>query len=68
MIDDQVDTEELEESRRRREAASKAANDGAQASAEKEKPLVEGAQDAPPKLWVRYAKKWLGTGSGFMRS
>jgi hypothetical protein len=66
MIDDQVDTEELAESRRQREAASKATNDGAPAAPENEKPIIAGTQDGPPKLWVRYTKKWFGTGIGFM--
>ncbi|WP_341312679.1 hypothetical protein WN982_14600 [Paraburkholderia sp. IMGN_8] len=67
MIDDQVNAEELAESRRKREAAANATDDGMPAAPENEKPIVEETQNRAPKQWVRHARKWLGAGSGFMR-
>jgi hypothetical protein len=66
MIDDQVDVEELAESRKQREAAATATDDGMRVAPEDEK-RVEETQDSAPKRWVRHAGKWLGVGS-FMRS
>jgi len=67
MIDDQVDAEELAESRRQRDAAANATDDGMRPAPENEKRVVEGTQYGAPKRWVRHARKWLGAGSGFMR-
>jgi hypothetical protein len=67
MHDDQVDTEELAESRRQREAEPKATDDVKPLAPGNEKPIAEGAQRQEPKKWIRYARKWFGTGSGFMR-
>jgi hypothetical protein len=67
MIDDQVNAEELAESRRQREAAANATDDGMPAVPENEKRIVDGTQYRAPKQWVRHARKWLGAGSGFMR-
>ena len=67
MIDDQVNAEELAESRRQREAAANATDDGMPAAPENEKGVVEETQYRAPKQWVRHARKWLGAGSGFMR-
>jgi hypothetical protein len=67
MIDDQVNAEELEESRRQREAAENATDDGMPVAPENKERVVEGIQYRAPKQWVRHARKWLGAGSGFMR-
>ncbi len=67
MIDDQVNAEELAESRRQREAAANATDDGMPVAAENEKQVAEATQYKAPKQWVRHARKWLGAGSGFMR-
>jgi len=67
MIDDQVNAEELAESRRQREAAANATDDGMPVAPESGKRVVEGIQHRSPKQWVRHARKLLGAGSGFMR-
>ncbi|CAE6764655.1 hypothetical protein [Paraburkholderia haematera] len=67
MIDDQVNAEELAESRRQREAAANATDDGMPVAPENEKRVAEGIQYRGPKQWVRHARKLLGAGSGFMR-
>jgi hypothetical protein len=67
MIDDQVNAEELAESKRQREAAANATDDGMPVGPENEKRVVEATQCRAPKQWVRHARKWLGAGSSFMR-
>jgi hypothetical protein len=67
MNDDQVNAEELAESRRRREAAENATDDGMPVAPEDKERDAEGIQYRTPKQWVRHARKWLGAGSGFMR-
>lgn len=66
MIDDQVNAEELAESRKLREAAEKATDDGMPVAPESKEKDVEGIQYRTPKQWVRHARKWLGAGRGFM--
>jgi hypothetical protein len=61
MIDDQVNAEELAESRRRREAAENATDDGMPVAPENKTRDVEEIQYKTPKQWVRYARKWLGS-------
>jgi hypothetical protein len=67
MIDDQVNAEELAESRKQREAAANATDDGMPVAPENKKPVVEEPQSGTRMHWVRQARKWLGAGSGFMR-
>lgn len=67
MFDDQVNADELAESKRQREAAANATDDGMPVAPEDEKRVVEGTQYRGPKQWVRHARKLLGAGSGFMR-
>ena len=68
MIDDQVNAEELAESRRQREAAANATDDGMPVAREdKERDAAEGIRHRTLKQWVRHARKWLGAGSGFLR-
>jgi hypothetical protein len=67
MIDDQVNAEELAESRKQREAAANATDDGMPVAPDNEKRVVIETQYRGPKQWVRHARKLLGTGSGFMR-
>ncbi|MGC2961615.1 hypothetical protein ACPUET_16710 [Paraburkholderia graminis] len=67
MIDDQVNAEELAESRKQREAAANATDDGMPVGPEDEKRVVDGTQYRGPKQWIRHARKLLGAGDGFMR-
>ncbi|CAN7623902.1 hypothetical protein LJR230_004557 [Trinickia sp. LjRoot230] len=68
MNDDQVNAEELAESRRQREAAANATDDGMPTvEGGRERNAAEGIRQRTPKQWVRHARKWLGAGSGFMR-
>jgi hypothetical protein len=64
MIDDQVNTEELAESRRQREAAENATDDGMPVAPENKARDVQGIHYRTPKQWVRHARKWLATGRG----
>jgi hypothetical protein len=68
MIDNQVNTEELAESRRQREAAENATDDGTPVAPENEARDVEEIQYKTPKQWVRHARKWLGSERRFMHS
>lgn len=68
MNDDQVNAEELAESRRRREALQRAADDGMPVAAEIEERDAVEIPYRKPKQWIRHARKWLGAGSGSMRS
>lgn len=68
MTDDQVNAEELTESRRLRKAAENATDDGMQVGPEDKERDAEGNQYGSQKQWVRLARKWLGARSGFMRS
>lgn len=61
MIDDQVNEEEIAESRKRRQAA---ADDGMPAEPEaKAAPAVQ-IQYRTPKHWVKSGKLWLGGAGG----
>jgi hypothetical protein len=57
MIDDQVNAEELAESRQRRKSAENATDDGM--------PMPSEDNASKPMKWVRYATKWFGAGSRF---
>ena len=59
MIDDQVNAEELAESRRLREAAENATDDGMQVGQEDKERDAEGNQYGSQKQWVRLARKRL---------
>jgi hypothetical protein len=65
MIDDQVNAEELAESRRQRDIAP-SAKDGLSV-APIQKPAAEGSQYRAPKQWIRDARKWLDAASTFRR-
>ncbi len=62
MIDDQVSEEEIAESRRQRQAAQNATDDGMPAAPEKSAAPVVQMQYRTPKHWVKHARKWLGAG------
>ncbi|WP_240057222.1 hypothetical protein [Paraburkholderia azotifigens] len=68
MNDDQVNAEELAESKRRREAMQRATDDGMPVAAEFEERDAVEIPYRKPKQWIRHARKWLGAGSGSMRS
>ncbi|WP_460910800.1 hypothetical protein [Paraburkholderia jirisanensis] len=68
MNDDQVNAEELAESKRRREAMQRAADDGMPVAAEIEERDAVEISYRKPKQWIRHARKWLGAGGGSMRS
>jgi hypothetical protein len=59
VIDDQVNAEELAESRRLREAAENATDDGMQVGQEDKERDAEGNQYGSQKQWVRLARKRL---------
>jgi hypothetical protein len=60
MIDDQVNEEEIAESRKQRQAA---ADDGMPAEPEKKAaPAAVQIQYRTPKHWVKNAKMWLSAG------
>ncbi len=65
MIDDQVNAQELAESRRQREAAENATDDGMPVAPGHDMEDQRHIDQEAPKQWVRHARKWLG---GFMRS
>jgi hypothetical protein len=68
MIDDQVNVEELAESRRQREAAENATDDGMAVAPENKARDVGEIQYQTPKQWVRHARKWLGSERRSMQS
>lgn len=67
MIDDQVNLEELAESRRQRDAAANAVDDGTRVEPANEG-QTERSQSGVPKQWIRYARKWLDAAGSFRRS
>jgi hypothetical protein len=68
MIDEQVNVEELAESRGLRDAAENATDDGMPVAPEHKARDVEQIQCKVPKQWVRSARKWPGSGRRFMQS
>lgn len=68
MIDDQVNAEELAESRGQREAAENATDDGMPVAPEHDARDVGQIQYKTPKQWIRHARKWLGSERSFMQS
>jgi len=68
MIDDQVNAEELAESRKQREAAQKATDDGMPVAPEDNAKDLGQIPYETPKQWIRHARKWLGSACGFMQS
>ncbi|MFM0001364.1 MULTISPECIES: hypothetical protein [Paraburkholderia] len=66
MNDDQVNTEELEENRRRREAAENATDDGMPVVVEEKERDTESAQSVTTKRWIRHTgnarRNWIFTG------
>lgn len=67
MIDDQVDAEELAESRRQRQTAAKAAENDTPVAPENKSPVMEATVGGAPRHWMRSARKWLGARSGLAR-
>jgi hypothetical protein len=67
MIDDQVNAEELAESRGRREAADNATDDGMPVAPEHIENDVGQTEYKTPKHWIRHARRWLGSGRSFMQ-
>ncbi|SAK90713.1 hypothetical protein AWB81_04844 [Caballeronia arationis] len=65
MIDDQVNAEELAESRQRRKSAENATDDGMPMPSEDNAQDAEVDGSSKPMKWVRYATKWFGAGSRF---
>ncbi|MFM0734442.1 hypothetical protein PQQ52_28560 [Paraburkholderia sediminicola] len=59
MDDDQVNLEEIAESKRRREAARVAESEKAATTAANDPQQNEGNEPAP-KQWVKHVTKWLG--------
>jgi hypothetical protein len=68
MIDDQVSAEELAESRKQREAAETATDDGMPVAPEINTRGVGAIQYRMLKQWVKHSKKWLGFGDTSMHS
>jgi hypothetical protein len=68
VIDDQVNANELAESKRQREAAENAKNDGIPVAPENHARDVGKIRYETPKRWVRHARKWLNSACGFMHS
>ncbi|MGF6575016.1 hypothetical protein ABH945_007145 [Paraburkholderia sp. GAS333] len=62
MNDDQVNAEELEERKRRREAMQRATDDGMPVTAKIEERDAVDIAHRKPKQWIRHARKWLGAG------
>lgn len=58
MIDDQVNADELAESRKQREAAEAASEDGMPAAPDMRAKDVDVSEDGSPKRWVKHARKW----------
>jgi hypothetical protein len=67
MIDDQVNVEELAESKRQRDAAANAADDGIPVAPSSENRAAERSHYGVRKQWIRYARKWLDAASSFRR-
>ncbi|MFM0054805.1 hypothetical protein PQR64_04210 [Paraburkholderia phytofirmans] len=66
MNDDQVNTAQLEENRRRREAAENATDDGMPAAAEEKERDTESTRSLTTKRWIRHSgnarRNWIFTG------
>jgi len=67
MDDDQVNLEEIADSKRRREAARLAESDKAAAPTANELQQGQG-NEAAPKQWVKHVTKWLGAKSTLMQT
>ncbi|NML97317.1 hypothetical protein HHL24_05030 [Paraburkholderia sp. RP-4-7] len=67
MDDDQVNLEEIADSKRRREAARLAESDKAVAPPANELQQGQG-NEAAPKQWVKHVTKWLGAKSTLMQT
>ncbi|NPT61419.1 hypothetical protein [Paraburkholderia elongata] len=68
MIDDQVNAEELAESKKQREAAETATDDGMPVVPEGKAGDVKVIQYRTPKQWMKYAMKWPGEGGSPLQS
>ncbi|MDR5809823.1 hypothetical protein [Caballeronia sp. LZ019] len=67
MIDEQVDAEELVESRRNRQAAANANDDGMALSGDGDKRLAATKQGGPFRKWLGHIRQWLATQTSSMR-
>ncbi|NPT58398.1 hypothetical protein [Paraburkholderia elongata] len=67
MDDDQVNLEEIADSKRRREAARVAGSDKAATPTANEPQRGQGSE-AAPKQWVKHVTKWLGARSTLMQT
>ncbi|MGF6782530.1 hypothetical protein P3T21_007771 [Paraburkholderia sp. GAS334] len=68
MIDDQVNAEELAESKNQREAAETATDDCMPVVPESKARDVEVIQYRTPKQWVKHSRKWAGARGSPMQS
>jgi hypothetical protein len=68
MIDERMNAEEGAESRKLREAAENATDDGMPVAPESKAGDVDGVQDIAPKRWVKSARKWSGMAGSPMQS
>jgi hypothetical protein len=68
MDDDQVNLEEIADSKRRREAARLAETDESAAQAAHAPQPVQSGNEAAPKQWVKHVTKWLGAKSTVMQT
>lgn len=67
MDDDQVNLEEIADSKRRREAARVAESEKTAASTASEPQKAHG-NEAAPKQWVKHVTKWLGAKRTLMQT
>lgn len=68
MIDDQVSAEELAESKKQREAAETATDDGMPVAPESNTTGNGAIQYRTLKQWVKHSRKWLRSGDTPMHS
>jgi hypothetical protein len=68
MDDDQVNLDEIAESKRRREAARVAGINESAAPAASRPQQGQPANEAAPKQWVKHVTKWLGAKSTMMQT
>lgn len=61
MIDVQVNADELAESRKQREAAETATDDGMPVAPDMRAKDIDVTQDGTPKRWVKHARKWFSS-------
>lgn len=62
MIDDQVNAEELADSRKQREAAETSTDDGVPIATDMSAKESDVTLDSTPKRWVKHTRTWFGGG------